>query len=138
MSTIVEDELVIASFKPILNNGLMQKEQPYENAVAEVPEERKVIVRLRQVATQELSRHDLSPTAWDAAMEKANHNDIRARSFYVDYRVDELRLEDETVGTKKIDGDAKARSEKSKYENTVFLLLLVACLAIAMIFGKLL
>jgi hypothetical protein len=138
MSTTLEDEVVIASFKPILNNGLMQKENPFETKVVENPEERALLFRLRQAATEELSRHNLSQTAWDAAMERANHNDIRARSFYVDYRVEELRDQDAKVGKAKQDEVTKERREKSKYENTVFLLLLVACLVIAIIFGKLL
>jgi cell division protein FtsL len=56
----------------------------------------------------------------------------------VDYRVDELRHDQFDTERKESSRISDQVREKSKYENAVFLLLLVVCLAIALIFGKLL
>lgn len=138
MSTKLEDELVVAAFKPILNNGLMEKHQAFDPTIVVDHEERAFLQRLKQKATEELSRHELSEPAWNKAMDKANQNDIRARSFYVDYRIDELRHEQLSVERQEDSRISSEAREKAKYENTVFLLLLVVCLAISLIFGKLL
>jgi hypothetical protein len=138
MSTYLEDDLVIAGFKPILNNSLMEKNHAFDPTIVVDHEERAFSQRLKQKATGELSRHELSQPAWTKAMDKANQNEIRARSFYVDYRVEELRHDKFDTERKESSRISDQAREKSKYENAVFLLLLVVCLAIALIFGKLL
>lgn len=138
MNTHSDDDLVIARFKPILNNGLMEKQGAFDPTIAVDHEERALAQRLKQRATEELSRNNLSESAWHKAMEQANQNDVRARSFYVDYRIEEMRNEQVQTERGERSKITKEAQEKKKYENVVFLLLLVVCLVIALIYGVLL
>ena len=57
MSTYLEDNQVIAGFKPILNNGLMEKNSAFDPTITVDHEERAFAQRLKQKASEELIRN---------------------------------------------------------------------------------